>query len=98
MQKFVKRDLIWRGKKIIFHQDNAPVHKSVVTIAKLNDLKYEFLDHPPYSSNLAPSDYYRCPNLKKCLAGKRFISNNEDFVTVIGYFPDLNESKKNVGI
>ena len=36
-------------KKIIFHQDNEPAHKSVLAMAKINELKYELHDHPPYS-------------------------------------------------
>jgi histone-lysine N-methyltransferase SETMAR len=44
-------------KKIIFHQDNAPTHKSVLAMGKLRDLHYELLEHPPYSIDLAPSDF-----------------------------------------
>jgi hypothetical protein len=43
-------------KKKIFHQDNAPAHKSVLAIEKLRNLHYELLEHPPYSPDLAPSD------------------------------------------
>ena len=43
-------------KKIIFHQDTAPAHKSVLAMGKLRDLYYELLEHPPYSPDLAPSD------------------------------------------
>jgi transposase len=42
-------------KKIIFHQDNAPAHKSVLAMGNLRDLHYELLEHPPYSPDLAPS-------------------------------------------
>jgi len=42
--------------KIIFHQDSAPAHKSVLTKGKLRGLHYELLEHPPYSQDLAPSD------------------------------------------
>ena len=52
-------------KKNIFHQDNAPCHKSVLTMAKFNEFKYELLDHPPYYPDLAPSDFYLFPNPKK---------------------------------
>ena len=45
-------------KTIIFHQDNARVHTSFLTMVKLNELKYELFEHPPYSPDLAPSDYY----------------------------------------
>jgi len=44
-------------KKIILRQDNAPTHKSVLAMGKLRDLHYELLEHPPYSPDLAPSDF-----------------------------------------
>ncbi|EFN86528.1 Histone-lysine N-methyltransferase SETMAR, partial [Harpegnathos saltator] len=43
-------------KQIIFHQDNAPAHTSVLSMSKFNELKYKLLDHPPYSPDLAPSE------------------------------------------
>ena len=33
--------------------------------------------HPPYSPDLAPSDFFLFPKIKKHLAGKRF-ANDED--------------------
>ena len=36
---------------------------------------YEILPHPPYSPDLAPSDYFLFPNMKTWLGGKRFSSN-----------------------
>ncbi|GFV81722.1 histone-lysine N-methyltransferase SETMAR [Trichonephila clavipes] len=38
-------------------------------------LGWERLHHPPYSPDLAPSDFPLFPALKKNLAGKRFGSN-----------------------
>jgi histone-lysine N-methyltransferase SETMAR len=52
----------FKKKIIIFHQDNAPAHKSVLALGKLRDLHYELLEHPPYSPNLAPSDFYLSQN------------------------------------
>ncbi|QQP40773.1 Putative mariner transposase [Caligus rogercresseyi] len=66
-------------KKFIFHQDNARVHTCVVSMAKFYELSYELLPHPPYSPDLAPSDYFLLPNLKKWLAGKIFYSNKYIF-------------------
>jgi histone-lysine N-methyltransferase SETMAR len=59
-------------KKIIFYQDNAPTHKSVLAMGKLRDLHYEFLEHPTYSPDLAFSDFCLFPKLKLFLAGQRF--------------------------
>ena len=75
-------------KKIIFHQDNAPAHKTILTIAKIKKLMYKLLDHPLYSPDLAPSDYYLFPNPKKFLAGKHFTSNEEAITAVDMYFAD----------
>ena len=41
-------------KKPLFQQDNAPVHRSMKTIVKLNDLRFESLPHPLYSPHVAP--------------------------------------------
>lgn len=64
-------------KKVLFHQDNAPCHTSVKTMAKIHELGYELLPHPPYSPDLAPSDYFLFADLKRMLAGKKFKSNDE---------------------
>jgi len=32
-------------------------------MGKLRDLHYELLEHPPYSPDLAPSDFYLFPKL-----------------------------------
>ena len=69
-------------KKIIFHQDNAPAHTAQKTITKITELKYELLQHPPYSPDLAPSDFWLFPHLKKFLRGKHF-SSNEDVIAVV---------------
>jgi hypothetical protein len=58
--------------KITFHQDNAPILKSVLAMGKLKDLHYELLEHPPYSPDLALSDFCLFPKLKLFLAGQRF--------------------------
>ena len=55
-------------KGVVFHQDNTPAQKSVVAMAA----GFELVDHLPYSPDLAPSDYFLFPNMKKQLAGKQF--------------------------
>jgi histone-lysine N-methyltransferase SETMAR len=53
-----KKKPVCNKNKIIFHQDNAFVHKSVLAMGKLRDLHYELLEHPPYSPDLASSDFF----------------------------------------
>jgi len=44
---------------------------------KLAYLDFQCLDHPPYSPDLAPSDYHLFPVLKKQLKGRHFSSDAE---------------------
>lgn len=81
-----------KKKKVLFHQDNARVHTCAVTMAKFYQLGYELLQHPPYSPDLAPSDYFLFPNLKKWLGGKRFGSNEEVITETNAYFEGLDGS------
>ena len=81
-----------KKKKVLFHQDNAPCHKSLVTMAKLHELGFELLPHPPYSPDLAPSDYWLFADLKKMLQGKRFVSNDEVIAETNAYFGAKNKS------
>ena len=57
--------------------DNAPAHPALATQKKLAYLGFQFLDHPPYSPDLAPSDYHLFPGLKKQLKGRHFSSDAE---------------------
>ena len=58
----------------------------VLAMGKLRDLHCELLEHPPYSPDLAPSDFCLFPVLKLFLAGQRFSSNQEAIAAVRGVF------------
>ena len=85
-------------KKVLFHQDNAPCQKSMKTMFKLNKLSIKLLPHPPYSPNLAPSDYWLFADLEKMLQGKRFGSNEEVIAEIEAYFESKDESFYEKGI
>jgi transposase len=38
---------------------------------------WEILPHPPYSPDLAPSDFYLFPKMKKHLRGQRFHTSED---------------------
>jgi len=61
-------------KGVLFLHDNAPDHRALSSQKKL---AYHCLDHPPYSPDLAPSDYHLFPGLKKQLEGRHFSSYAE---------------------
>jgi histone-lysine N-methyltransferase SETMAR len=65
------------SKGIWLLDDDAPVHRAGAVWDVLHDLKWSRLNHPPYSPDLAPSDFRVFPDLKKPLKGKRFEKENE---------------------
>ena len=48
-------------KVVLFLHDNAPAHQALATRKKLAYLGFQCIDHPPYSPDLAPSDYHLFP-------------------------------------
>ncbi|GFV20576.1 histone-lysine N-methyltransferase SETMAR [Trichonephila clavipes] len=74
---------------VVFHQDNARPHTSVVTRQKLCELGWEVLMHPPYSPDLAPSDYHLFLALQNFLSDKK-LGSREDCEN---RFPEFFASK-----
>jgi len=62
---------------VLFLHDNAPAHRALATQKKLAYLGFQRLDHPPYSGDLAPSDYHLFPGMKNLLNGRHFFSDAE---------------------
>ncbi|CAH1972969.1 unnamed protein product [Acanthoscelides obtectus] len=60
-------------KRIILHQDNASSH----TAQETRQYLMELLDHPPYSPDLSPNDFFTFPKIKNRLCGQRFQSPEE---------------------
>jgi len=44
-------------KAVLFLHNNASAHRELATQKKLGYMAFQCLDHLPYSSDLAPSDY-----------------------------------------
>ncbi|CAH2009022.1 unnamed protein product [Acanthoscelides obtectus] len=64
-------------RRIILHQDNASSHTAQKTRQYLTEENVELLDHPPYSPDLSPNDFFTFPKIKNRLRGQRFQSTEE---------------------
>jgi len=62
-------------KVVVFLHDNDPAHQALATQKKLASLGSQCLDYPPYSLDLAPSDYNLFPGLKKQMKDRHFSSD-----------------------
>ena len=65
-------------KQIIFHQDKARPHVSLMTRQKLLQLGWEILIHPPYSPDTATLDFHLFRSLQNSLNGKN-VNSLEDY-------------------
>ena len=70
------------SKGILLEQDNARVHTCKIAMDAVERNGYELIPQPAYSPDLAPSEYFLFPNLKKDIRGRHFRSNEEVVVAV----------------
>ena len=49
-----------------FHQDNAPVHNSILVTDYLTKMGIKTVPHRPYSPDLVPCDFWLFTKLKGC--------------------------------
>jgi histone-lysine N-methyltransferase SETMAR len=59
-------------KGVLFLHNNPQAHWALASQKKLAFLGFQCLDHPPYSPDLAPSNYHLFPGLKKAIESSPF--------------------------
>ncbi|GBP41706.1 Mariner Mos1 transposase [Eumeta japonica] len=92
-----RTEATWKlSRAVLFLQDNASVHTARVSRQALKDTGFSEIDHPPYSPDLAPSDYFLFSNLKKELRGRRFVDDNQMKMAVESHF-DCKEKEYFLG-
>ena len=61
-----KRQALFKLGEWHFHEDNAPVHNSILVTDYLTKMRIKTVPHPPYSRDLAPCDFWLFPKLRGC--------------------------------
>jgi len=64
-------------KGVVLLHDNAWPHTVASTNALIKLFNWEIFDHPPYSPDLAPSNYHLFTKMKVCLDTQCFHTNKE---------------------
>ena len=64
----------WSGVHLL--HVNASFHKCEVLSLFLVSEKVKVLNHPPYSPDLSPCDFFLFPRLKKLLSGNKYTSRS----------------------
>jgi len=82
-----RRGILTRGPLLL--HGNVSVHMSRVAQAVVKDIGFEQLSHPPYSPDLAPSDFYLFRLLKQNLRGTRFFDDDELWQPMESYLDNM---------
>ena len=61
-----KKPALFKSGQWHFHQDNAPVHNSILVTDYLTKMGINTVPHPPYRPDLAPCDFWLFPKLSDC--------------------------------
>ena len=70
-----RRGKLRRG--VLFHRDNAPAHEAYISMAAIHYCGFQIVNHPPFSPDLAPSDYRLFTNLKKSFRRRDFGTDDD---------------------
>ena len=67
-----KRRCLWEANAWALHRDNTPAHTSLSICQFLAERNIATLEHPPYSPDLAPCDFFLFPKIKSVLKRTHF--------------------------
>ena len=78
----LQNHLCHADRRVIILHDNSTPHKAICVRDLLRRLRWEVLEHPPYSPNLSPCDYDLVPKLKAPLREHRFRTRDDIAIAV----------------
>ena len=87
-----KRPAMFNRKNIILHHDKARPHAALGTRQKIAEVGWEILSHPPYSPDIASSDYHLFLSLQNFLTGKKFKNEEDVERALVQFFASKDET------
>lgn len=94
--KTKRRGKLRRG--VLLLQDNASSHTAQIATATASECGFELLPHPPYSPDLAPSDFYLFPKLKEHLRGRQYTCDSDVIEAVEAFLTGQDTTFYQTGI
>ena len=80
-------------EEMYVHMDNAPSHNSRMTSKKMTQFEMKKLDHPSFSPDVSPCDFWLFSKTKNRLKGKTFSTENELFEAVDDFLKKITKDE-----
>jgi histone-lysine N-methyltransferase SETMAR len=100
--KILSRVSEWRqeqrggvARRLIVHADNARPHTAAISTSFLDENGMMKAHHPPYSPDLAPSDFYLFGYIKRNLSGTSFDEGEELLSAIVDILDSLETATLN---
>ena len=93
----LKKKSIWSEsdkRKIWLHLDNCRVHNSVESLKETEAAGFKRTPHPPYSPDIAPSDFFLFGYTKQELKGHCFTDRHELFEAICEIIYKISKEKR----
>jgi histone-lysine N-methyltransferase SETMAR len=78
-------------RKLLVHANNARPHTAKSSAQCFNENRMKSALHPPYSLELAPSDFYLFGYVKKCLTGLSFQDTDQLLAAIEGVLEGIEK-------
>ena len=82
---------------IVLLHNNAWQNVAELTLKKIHDLRWEVLTHPPYSPDLAPSDFHLFPTLQNFIKEKTYAKVGDIKTDISSFFASQTSMKLALG-
>lgn len=93
----IKAKYQYRREKVILLHDNARPHTANITKTTLQELDWEVLPHPPYSPDLAPTDFHLFRSLSNHMKGITFQNEDDLKMWITNFFKSKSSNFWNKG-
>ncbi|KAA6386828.1 MAG: hypothetical protein EZS28_017645 [Streblomastix strix] len=80
-------------REVLLHIDNSPVHNNRMSRGYVKEFNLYRIEHPAYSPDLAPSDFWLFGNLKGSMKGQHFQEQGQLENFVRGWLAGQSEAK-----
>ena len=83
---------------VLLQHDNARPYTNIRTMEAITSFGWTVIPHPPYSPDLAPSDYHLFGPMKEGLQGNQYGNDNEVKTAVLNWLRHQPAEFYNTGI